>query len=472
MAINPEKLPEQVSAPTPTVPKTPVAAPESDNVKDALNLDFKRFPFLKQEQEAGEKAVESKVKAQALKESTIAEEKGKALEQISAEDRAYYDKINAKMQKPPEFTPSKETSMEIAGVFSMIATMGVALGGSGKLSGLNAMNAMGGMLKGYQQGRKDLFAKEQATFDKEMNSIKAANDSLLKDLEQYQKLRVNDKEAAMLKAGEITAKNPGIIAALIQSGKDDVVAQIAKRNSEIYAKIIEKSTKAGISGKGAGISEYFPGLTFTGTPSQNEDKKNSINAGALSLATADDLKAYAKQHPKYLGRQGQIAQNVNRYYDSWKASNGTADIESMPDEGQPALIFAKKYAAYLVGYEKTLAGSNRGMTQQFQNRFNTLMSQDQFNQAGFDALMNEQMKEVARATAAKDPAITGPELYKYGKDIFNRAELPIEEPKTASATPKVASAADVDATAKGQNITVDEAKKRLKAAGFKIEGEQ
>ena len=35
MAINPEKLPEQVSAPTPTVPKTPVAAPESDNVKDA-----------------------------------------------------------------------------------------------------------------------------------------------------------------------------------------------------------------------------------------------------------------------------------------------------------------------------------------------------------------------------------------------------------------------------------------------------
>jgi hypothetical protein len=112
------------------------------------------------------------------------------------------------------------------------------------------------------------------------------------------------------------------------------------------------------------------------------------------------------------------------------------------------------------------------MTQQFQNRFNTLMSQDQFNPAGFDALMNEQMKEVARATAAKDPAITGPELYKYGKDIFNRAELPIEEPKTVSATPKVASAADVDATAKGQNITVDEAKKRLKAAGFKIEGEQ
>jgi len=120
-----------------------------------------------------------------------------------------------------------------------------------------------------------------------------------------------------------------------------------------------------------------------------------------------------------------------------------------------------------------LAGSNRGMTQQFQNRFNTLMSQDQFNAAGFSQLMNEQMNEVARATAAKDPAITGPELYAYGKNIYKRAELPLDNKQDATPTaPKVATAADVSATAKGQKITEDEAKKRLREAGFKIEGEQ
>jgi hypothetical protein len=74
-----------------------------------------------------------------------------------------------------------------------------------------------------------------------------------------------------------------------------------------------------------------------------------------------------------------------------------------------------------------LAGSNRGMTVQFQKRFNELMSQNQFNADGFKALMDEQMNEVARATASKDPAITGKGLMEYGDDIFYvRAKLPTQ----------------------------------------------
>jgi len=447
---------------------------DSEVLSQSLNTDIGKLPgFLKTQQKAGEQAVKAKVESDVAKTEAELGAKREALEGISTEDKAHYEQVKKEMKPVPEFKPSQDNAFDLGAIFSMIGTMGVALGGSGKLSGLNALNAMGGMLKGYQQGRKDLFAKEQATFDKEMASMKSHNDALLKDLEQYQKLRVTDKEAALLKAGEITAKNPGVIAKLIQSGQADNALEIAKANSKLQSEIMVKAIKSGVSGKGAGMTDFFPGLQFTGTPSQNEDKKNSINAGALSLATADELKQYAKENPQYLGRQGQIAQNVNRYIDSWKASGGTQDIETMPDDGQPALIFAKKYAAYLVGYERTLAGSNRGMTQQFQKRFNDLMSQDQFNDAGFEALMNEQMKEVARATAAKDPAITGPELYAYGKNIYKRAELPLDNKQATTPTaPKIATAADVAATAKGQKITEDEAKKRLREAGFKIEGEQ
>jgi len=455
---------------------TQVATPSSDSevLSQSLNTNLNKLPgFLKTQKEAGEQAVKAKVEADVAKTEAELGAKREALEGISAEDKAHYEQVKKEMKPVPEFKPSQDNAFDLGAIFSMIGTMGVALGGSGKLSGLNALNAMGGMLKGYQQGRKDLFTKEQATFDKEMASMKAHNDALLKDLEQYQKLRVTDKEAALLKAGEITAKNPGVIAKLIQSGQADNALEIAKANSKLQSEIMVKAIKSGVSGKGMGMTDYFPGLQFTGTPSQNEDKRNSINAGALSLATADDLKQYAKENPQYLGRQGQIAQNVNRYIDSWKESGGTADIESMPDNGQPALIFAKKYAAYLVGYERTLAGSNRGMTQQFQKRFNDLMSQDQFNATGFEQLMNEQMNEVARATASKDPAITGKGLVEYGHNIFKRAELPTETNIKGERTlPKVASAADIEATAKGQNITVEEAKKRLKAAGFKLEGEQ
>jgi len=412
----------------------PLATADSttDNsaLSSSLNTNLGKLPgFLQTQKKAGDEAVKAKVEAEATKTGAELGAKREALEKIGSEDKAHYEEVKKEMKPVPEFKPSQENAVDLGAIFSMIGTMGVALGGSGKLSGLNALNAMGGMLKGYQQGRKDLFTKEQATFDKEMTSMKAANDALLKDLEQYQKLRVTDKEAALLKAGEIAAKNPGVIASYINSGQADNALEIAKANSKLQSEIMVKAVKTGVSGQGMGMTDYFPGISFSGTKSQNDDKKNSINAGALSLATADGLKQYAKEHPEYLGRQGEIAQNVDRYYTSWLNSNGTVPIESMPDNGQPALIFAKKYAAYLVGYERTLAGSNRGMTQQFQARFNKLMDQNQFNAEGFEALMNEQMQEVANATASKDPAITGPKLFAYGKNIASRGKLDFNAPQ-------------------------------------------
>ena len=395
----------------------------SPQLEKAIGVDFRQFPFLKQEQAAKEKASEAKIQSEALQKSTEAGEKRKALEEVSAKNKADYETYKKAEVEPPEFKPTQDNAMDLGALFSVIATMGVALGGTGKLSSMNALNAMGGMLKGWQSGRKDLFTKEQAIFDKETNRIKTINDKLLKDLEQLQKLSVTDKDARLLLAAEVTANNPGVIKSLIESGRLDVAADVAKRNSDMIIKMKELAAKHGVGSKGVTLDSYFPGITFSGTPSQNEDKRNSINTGALSLATADDLKQYAQENPQYLGRQGQIAQAVNRYYDSFK--NG----EDLPDDGQPALIFAKKYAAYLVGYERTLAGSNRGMTQAFQKRFNELMSQDQFNAAGFTQLMNEQMNEVARATASKDPAITGKGLVDYGKNIYKRAELPIETAK-------------------------------------------
>ena len=245
MAINPTVMQPKTEAPAPTI----APATDTQQLPETLN-GMKQYPFLKEQQAAGEKAVEAKIKANLLKESTALEEKGKALEQIGAQDKAYYEDVKSKMEKPPEFKPTQENAMELGAIFSLIGTMGVSLGGSGKLSGLNALNAMGGMLKGWQQGKKDVFAKEQTIFDKEVTRIKSANDMLLKDLEQYQKLRVSDKEAAMVKAQEIASKNPGVIASLIESGKSDVAYEIAKKNSDIHAEIIKLSNKNAVRGKG------------------------------------------------------------------------------------------------------------------------------------------------------------------------------------------------------------------------------
>ena len=62
MAINPTAMPPKTEAPAPEI------APE-------VLTGMKQYPFLKEQQAAGEKAVEAKIKADVLKESTALEKK-------------------------------------------------------------------------------------------------------------------------------------------------------------------------------------------------------------------------------------------------------------------------------------------------------------------------------------------------------------------------------------------------------------
>ena len=218
---------------------------------DPLNSSLAKYPFLKAERDIAEKASTAKIEAQTAKTEAELGAKREALEKFSKEDTAKYEEVKSQMKPIPDFKPTQENAFDIGAVFSIIATMGVALGGSGKLSGLNALNAMGGMLKGYQSGRKDLFEKEQKTFDKELQSLKAHNDALLKDLEQYQKLRVTDKEAALLKAGEISAKNPGVISKLLESGRLDASLEVAQALTKLQTQLLEKAASAKLSAKTA-----------------------------------------------------------------------------------------------------------------------------------------------------------------------------------------------------------------------------
>ena len=230
---------------------------QSPQLKEAIGADFRQFPFLKTEQAAKEKASEAKIQSEALKTSTKAKEDRKALEEISSKNKSDYEAYKKSVEEQPKFEPTQDNAMDLGALFSVIATMGVALGGSGKLSSMNALNAMGGMLKGWQSGRKDLFTKEQAIFDKETTRIKTINDKLLKDLEQLQKLSVTDKEARLLLAAEVTANNPGVIKSLIESGRLDVAADVAKRNSDMIIKMKELASKHAVSGAKATQQQFI-----------------------------------------------------------------------------------------------------------------------------------------------------------------------------------------------------------------------
>jgi hypothetical protein len=99
------------------------------------------------------------------------------------------------------FAPTKDNAQDLAGLFSLVNVIGMAVGGGGKQNAQQAMYAMNGMLEGYQKGRADLYRKEKESFDKNFKAMQESVKTLEKDYEEAVKMYQYDKEA-----GEIARK--------------------------------------------------------------------------------------------------------------------------------------------------------------------------------------------------------------------------------------------------------------------------
>ena len=119
------------------------------------------------------------------------------LEASSARELA--NKYEPQFQQTPDFVPSEENKASLIGLFGLIGAIGAFGGGKSYGSAIGAMNAMGGMLKGYSQGRKDLFEREKAEFDKHMQSVKSHNDEIMKAYARAKDLAKTDLGVAQAK---------------------------------------------------------------------------------------------------------------------------------------------------------------------------------------------------------------------------------------------------------------------------------
>lgn len=193
-------------------------------------------------------------RAELMQAANLAGEQYKAAKGVADQAKTYIDEAHKKEEEfpYPEFHPTRDNAQSLAGLFSIVSMLGVALGNTGKQSALNAMGAMTGMMNGWQKGRADLFKQEKETFDKEFNRIKTLRENIRKDLEDYMKLLPYDKEAAMYKAAEISAKtgSDSIIAAYIRNGRPEMAMQLVQEQGKAIqheedrrAKAAEKSQK-------------------------------------------------------------------------------------------------------------------------------------------------------------------------------------------------------------------------------------
>jgi len=213
---------------TPEVAPAPAAPPQPADLSGALNLDMGKMPKTSAGVLQKRMEISPELGASAARlESAKANVENEVLAGKAQEQERYGQNVQAGMEKfqedkknwpLPEFHPTQENAQSIGELFSMVATFGVLLGAGAKGSAQAAMGSMTGMLDGWKKGRKDLYERELKEFEKNFQRMKAVHEDMRKDFEDYLKLAVNDRDAAMLKMEAITRK----------AGQSSIASQLLK----------------------------------------------------------------------------------------------------------------------------------------------------------------------------------------------------------------------------------------------------
>lgn len=406
--------------------------------REAIEPKMQESLAAKSEVEAAEKAMEAG-RTERLVSDEAAEQERYAARAASAPQREKMAAIRERESQP--FIPTQENSASLATLFSLINIAGFALGAGGKKNARAAMAGMNGMLEGYQKGRADLYAKERQQFDMGLKQLKMQYDQLDRELTDAIKTFQTDRDAGMQKARVAFAKAGADfyrnyaekygLAKLYevhkqayqtaQKAEDTALnelkraqdrAEAERRHRELLQQRAEQASdkKAKQYGSTSDLVEKFTGAKLK----DKEATEVAIAANAIGDAAA--IKQIVADNPQWVGRTGQVKNVFNRMIES--INMGTPEPD---DAGQPELVFAKRYAEYLVNYERALAGGARGFTVYFQRRFNQLLEQNQFNAAGMANLMNEQTRTIMSKAMEKAPSITQDKMRNLALDIKTRA---------------------------------------------------
>ena len=212
-ALNPDVFGMQPRLPT---AKPKVSTPMGAAEERLAGTEEKLGGALKEQAEfTGQQALQ-KQKQEAAKAKGEAEILGKQAEELRAAEEPIRLAEDEKMKA--RFAPTRETAMEMAGLYSLINVIGFAIGRGGKQSSMQALSAMNGMLEGYRQGSTDRFNQEKKLFDANLKQLTDNVNTLTNRLQRVVQLSTVDKLKAQQ---ELTV-------ALAESGADFIKENINK----------------------------------------------------------------------------------------------------------------------------------------------------------------------------------------------------------------------------------------------------
>jgi hypothetical protein len=470
-------------------PATPLQ--KNAALSDALNssmtspLDINKFKSSGQVLQAKANLIPLKAEqagkleqAKANLSNELLENKAKASEQLYTNTKRKIDETHDKesMYPAPEFHPTEENISSLGSLFSLVSTMGIALGHQGKLSSMGAMNAMSGMLKGWKEGRKDLYERELKNFNKEVERIKSIKEEIRRDLDDYMKLAPYDKEAALDKLNAVVSKagTSSVIGEQIKNMKiNDTyellgsIDKMLEKKEDLAIKAIEKRDAANNRTDAAIIKQIkkdYPNIDLQNfgyiAPKQQEKVIDSFG----SIKEIEHISDFIAHHKDAVGALAKAMTSLNaNAFDSLDAYE--AQIARIP-MSEDAQVLNKLLTTQ--AFNDAQATGARP-TVYLDRVFKGLYAQSLTAPALLDVLKERQQYANDIILAPYDLNLEnmsneGRNAYKFFNSKNSRDYLKQYGP------PLIATKADIEATLKAnKNLSRQDVIKKLTEAGFQIE---
>ena len=163
---------------------------------------------------AGEAEIAAEAQARKVQELKSAQAKGETAAK-EAREAAVYAQYKPQLTAPYEtFKPTGDTASGLASLGLMIGMLGAMGGKKGLTSATGAMNAIAGMMTGYQEGNKEKYERERKNFEENLKIAQQNHALVEKEFERavkYAKYDLTGATNAMIKSslarGDTTTAN-------------------------------------------------------------------------------------------------------------------------------------------------------------------------------------------------------------------------------------------------------------------------
>jgi outer membrane protein OmpA-like peptidoglycan-associated protein len=201
---------------------------KATSTKDIMGLRSQAFAEqMKAQEKEAQLATQAPIEQAQIK-GEFARKEAQAYQKIDEERKQKMAAVQI-----PDFQPTQDNLLTLGTMASLIGVVGAVVGSQGGLSGIGAVQAMTGMMKGYQAGRKDVFDREKVKFQNDMAKLKAEQEKLMREFEAAYKRIPYDMAGA----------RADMEIAIAKSNSELLRATLNKQGPEAVLKLLDASAK-------------------------------------------------------------------------------------------------------------------------------------------------------------------------------------------------------------------------------------